>query len=98
MDGFDDTRMNDYLFLQQLLAAAAARSGDDLAAGRFLLDYIEGLSSAQQEHEPDSDEFEESDEKGAPALWPTTLLAAAAEGVLPRQHLAMLLPVFRFAF
>jgi hypothetical protein len=98
LDGFDDTRMNDYLFLQQLLAAAAARSGDDAAAGRFLSDYLEGLSSAQQERGQDSDEFEEAGENKAAGLWPATLLAAAAEGVLSRQHLAMLLPVFRFAY
>jgi hypothetical protein len=98
-EGFDDTRMQDYQRLQLVLAAAAARDGDDTAAETYLARYLTACFSSAEADGLDREEGTAGDpEETAPGLWLRTLLAGAAEGVLPRHLLALFLPVFRGPF
>ncbi len=99
IEGFDDTRMDDYCRLQVILAAAAARSGNDAAAHAYLSKHVEASISIREADRSDTGEEKAgSSETMAPGLWPAMLLAGAAEGLVPRRFLAMLLPVFRGAY
>jgi hypothetical protein len=98
-EGLDDTRMHEYRLLQLILAAAAARDGDDAAAQAHLATHLEAGRAIREAERSDSDEdVADDDEEVPPGLWPTTLLAGAAEGVLPRHFIALLLPLFRAAY
>jgi hypothetical protein len=93
IEGFDDTRLDEHCHLQRVLAAAAARGGGDGAARAHLAEYVAALRSMRDADQgvggaKDADVV-------APGLWATTVLAGAAEGVIPRRFLAMLLSVFR---
>ena len=101
-DGFDDTRTQDYLSLRGILAAAAARNGDDAAAGLYLSEYVAVRSAAKSARRPRSRRRDKAATRSVDPeqawRWPATLLAGTAEGVLPRRLLSMLLPVFRSAY
>jgi uncharacterized protein involved in type VI secretion and phage assembly len=87
--GFDDTRVDDYIRLQEHLAIAAAWSGDDAAAASF-------LAKARTAHAAGgavSPRYNDND--GNPFLWLTMLLAGVSEGLLPRQYLHLLETPFR---
>ncbi len=88
LPGFDDARSMECLFLQEALATAAARGGDDAAVAAHFANYVEVISSDLKEERDDID-------WDRARLWRATLLAGAAEGVLPRKFLAVLLPIFR---
>jgi hypothetical protein len=95
VEPFDDTRNQEYLRLQEIFAAAAARSGDDAAAARFLANCVANYVPDV----PDPEAKEEQVHDGAEAYrWLALLLAGAVEGRVPRHFLAVLLPVFRRAF
>jgi hypothetical protein len=99
IEGFDDTRMENYCQLHLILAAAAARDGADTVARAHLSMYADARASMRQTDRPDDDEvMEVSDNAMPPGLWPATLLAGAAQGRIPRHLLAMMLPVFRTNF
>jgi hypothetical protein len=99
IEGFDDTRMNEYCELQLILAAAAARSSNDAAARAFLSRHVDALTAMREADRSDTDEGEAGDsDRMTLGLWPAALLAGAAEGVVPRRILAVLLPVFRNAY
>ena len=66
----------------------AARTGDDAAAQTFLRNYA--LSDA-----PDSEASADDLNIDEACPWAATVLAGAAEGVIPRRFIALLLPVFR---
>jgi hypothetical protein len=66
----------------------AARSGDDAAAQVFLRNYA--LSDAR-----DPDVSVGDLDIGELCPWAATVLAGAAEGIIPRRFIALLLPVFR---
>jgi hypothetical protein len=98
-EGFDDTRMQDYQRLQLILSAAAARDGDDTAAQTYLARYLKTCVSIEEADRLGPEEDAAADrEETAPGLWLRTLLAGAAEGVLPRHLLGLLLPIFRGPF
>lgn len=87
--GFDDTRVDGYIQLQEHLAIAAAWSGDDAAAASFLAEartaHAAGGAVSGRYNDGDRDPF----------LWLTTLLAGVSEGLLPRQYLHLLVTPFR---
>jgi hypothetical protein len=98
VEGFDDTRMDEYCLLQLVLAVSAARGGDDAAARAHLAQHVAALHSIREADQDDWDgeEGETGDtETAALGLRWATVLAGAAEGVVPRRFLAMLLPTFR---
>jgi hypothetical protein len=105
IEGFDDTRQEEHRDLQLILAAAACRGGCDADAQRYLSRYVEASIAFREMPRPE-DEGDDLEElggaavpsQGPPGLWPATLLAGAAAGVLPRRFLAVLLPVFRSAY
>jgi hypothetical protein len=79
--GFDDDRVHQYVRLYIRLALAAAWSGDDAGAAECL-----GKGkAADQAQPPDNRPPGEN-----PFLWLKTLLAGAAEGLLPRRFLDVL--------
>jgi hypothetical protein len=79
--GFDDTRAEEYVWLYNDLALAAARAGDDDAAAAFL---------AKSKAVDDAG-------TGARFFLQEMLFAGAAEGRLPRKYLHVLIPAFRTA-
>ena len=88
IEPFDDTRNREYRYLQEIFAAAAARSGDDAAAASFLANCIAN-------YVPDPDGGRDQARDGPEAYgWFALLLAGAAEGRIPRHLLAVLRPVF----
>jgi hypothetical protein len=99
--GFDDTRLDEHCMLQLILAAAAARGGDDAAAGAHLAEHVTALRAVWE-----AEREEWGAEAGAaadaetvePALRAATVLAGAAEGVVPRPFIAMMLPVYRATY
>jgi hypothetical protein len=96
VEGFDDGRLDEYCELQLILAAAAARGGDDALAHSYLSRHVAALIEIRETSQTDGEEEEPWPRPTrAPGLWPGTLLAGAAEGLMPRHFLAMLLPVFR---
>jgi hypothetical protein len=88
MDDFDDDPLDEYRSIQLAIAAMAARTGDDAAAQTFLRNYA--LSDAR-----DSEASADDLNIGEVCPWAATVLAGAAEGVIPRRFIALLLPVFR---
>jgi hypothetical protein len=88
IEGFDVDRVDEYRSIQLAIAAMAARTGDDAAAQVFLRNYA--LSDAR-DPEASVDDLD----LGAICPWSATLLAGAAEGVIPRRFIALLLPIFR---
>lgn len=99
--GFDDTRLEEHCMLQLILAAAAARGGDDAAAGAHLAEHVAALRAvweAEREEWDADEDAAENVETVEPALRAATVLAGAAEGVVPRPFLAMLLPVYRSTY
>jgi hypothetical protein len=93
MEGFDDDRLDEYRSIQMAIACMAARVGDDAAAQGFLRNYA--LSYAR-DPEASVDDLDMNDlDLGEVCPWATTVLAGAAEGVIPRRFIALLLPVFR---
>jgi hypothetical protein len=104
--GFSDSRKQDYLGLQLMLAGSAACAGDTGAAELFLESYK--LAHLLPDPPPDDDD-ENDDELVVPSedataaspvsnepvdLWPATLIAGVAENRLPARFISMLLPVF----
>jgi len=93
---FEATRLDECLPL--ILATAAARDGDDAAARAHLAEHLARSrvirKADQWQGEPKTSEPLDT---GAadPGLRAATLLAGAAEGVIPRRLLPVLLPVFR---
>jgi hypothetical protein len=99
VDGFDDTRLDEHCELQRILAGAAVRDGDDIAANEYLARYIEGLQAVRAARESDPEMFETANAPAdIPWRWPQTLLAGAAEGLIQRRFLGILFPVFRGAY
>src|SRR5262245_7068314 len=96
IEGFEATRLDECLPL--ILATAAARDGDDAAARAHLAEHLARsrvIRKADQEQgEPKMSEPLDTG-AAAPGLRAATLLAGAAEGVIPRRLLPVLLPVFR---
>ena len=93
MEGFDDDPLDEYCSIQLAIAAMAARTGDDAAAQVFLRNYA--LSYAR-DPEASVDDLDMNDlDLGEVCPWAATVLAGAAEGVIPRRFIALLLPVFR---
>jgi len=96
IEGFEATRLDECLPL--ILATAAARDGDDAAARAHLAEHLARsrvIRKADQEQgEPKTSEPLDTG-AAAPGLRAATLLAGAAEGVIPRRLLPVLLPVFR---
>jgi hypothetical protein len=93
MEGFDDDRLDEYRSIQLAIAAMAARTGDDAAAQVFLRNYA--LSDAR-DPEASVDDLDMNDlDLGDVCPWAATVLAGAAEGIIPRRFIALLLPVFR---
>jgi hypothetical protein len=96
IEGVEATRLDECLPL--ILATAAARDGDDAAARAHLAEHLARsrvIRNADQEQgEPKTSEPLDT---GATAsgLRAATFLAGAAEGVIPRRLLPVLLPVFR---
>jgi hypothetical protein len=88
IEGFDDDRLSEYRSLQLAIAVMAARSGDDAAAqtftGNYALSYVRDPKASLDDLD-----------LGAICPWLATALAGAAEGVVPRRFIALLLPVFR---
>jgi len=71
----------------------AARTGDDAAAQVFLRNYAPAYA---RDPETSVDDLDMNDlDLGKVCPWATTVLAGAAEGVIPRRFIALLLPVFR---
>ncbi len=91
IEGFADDRHFQYMHLRNVLAATAARGGDDAAAAAFLAMAKEGEAErqsrlAEEERDaPGTDRF----------LWLDMILAAAAQGLFPRALLPVVTPVFR---
>jgi hypothetical protein len=88
--GFDDDRAIRYVELYETLAVAAAWGGDDATAKWF---FIKAASRdlaefAKQDGDRGDDQF----------FWLKTLLAGAAEGLLPRKYLHVLIPAFRSGY
>jgi hypothetical protein len=79
IDGLDDTRIDEYVDLSERLAVAAAWSGDDGAAAEFHA-AAEDADRANPDKDPDY---------GDPDRFARlqTMLAGAAEGLLPRRYL-----------
>jgi len=88
MDDFDDDPLDEYRSIQLAIAAMAARTGDDAAAQAFLRNY-----ALSDERDPEASVDDLDIGKACP--WAATVLAGAAEGVIPRRFIALLLPVFR---
>ena len=88
MDDFDDDPLDEYRSIQRAIAAMAARSGDDDDAQVFIRNYA---LSYLRDPKPELDELD----IGKVCPWAATVLAGAAEGVIPRRFIALLLPVFR---
>jgi hypothetical protein len=88
MDDLDDDPLDEYRSIQLAIAAMAARTGDDAAAQVFLRNYA--LSDAR-DPEASVDDLD----IGEACPWAATVLAGAAEGVIPRRFIALLLPMFR---
>jgi hypothetical protein len=88
MDDFDDDPLDEYRSIQRAIAAMAARIGDDAAAKDFLRNYA---LSYLRDPKPRLDDLD----VGKVCPWAATVLAGAAEGVIPRRFIALLLPVFR---
>lgn len=100
--GFDDTRLEEHCALQLILAAAAARGGDDSAADAHLAEHVAALRAVWEAERVEEwgaeEDAAENVETVEPALRAATVLAGAAEGALPRAFLAMLLPVYRSTY
>lgn len=99
--GFDDTRLEEHCTLQLILAAAAARGGDDSAADAHLAEHVAALRAVWEAERVEwgaEEDAAENVETVEPALRAATVLAGAAEGALPRAFLAMLLPVYRSTY
>jgi len=88
MGDFDNDPLDQYRSVQLAIAAMAARTGDDAAAQVFLRNYA--LSDAR-DPEASVDDLD----TGEVCPWAATVLAGAAEGIIPRRFIALLLPVFR---
>lgn len=96
IEGFDDTRLDEYCLLQLVLATAAARGGDDTAARARLAEHVAARRSIRNADQGDSGTGAAKDaDVVEPGLWAATVLAGAAEGVIPRRFLPMLLSAFR---
>jgi hypothetical protein len=97
-EGFEATRLDGCFRLPLILATAAARDGDDAAARAHLAEHLARsrvIRNADQEQgEPKTSEPLDTG-AAAPGLRAATLLAGAAEGLIPRRLLPVLLPVFR---
>jgi hypothetical protein len=88
VEGFDDDWPDEYRSIQLAIAAMAARAGDDAAAQAFLRNYA--LSYIR-----DPESSVGNLDIGEVCPWAATILAGAAEGIIPRRSIALLLPVFR---
>jgi len=66
----------------------AARTGDDAAAQAFLRNY-----ALADEGDPEASVDDLNIGEACP--WGATVLAGAAEGIIPRRFISLLLPVFR---
>jgi hypothetical protein len=89
--GFDDTRIDDYRDLYMRFAIAAAWSGDDSAAAEFLNAAEDAYRKSPSKEHDDADGVDRFS-------WPRTVLAGAAEGLLPRRYLNMLTHGFLVPF
>jgi len=100
-EGFDGNGPDEYLQLQEVLAAAAARSGDHTAARSFLFNYARALSTAILEAENSETDMSEVDIPEADidlsdvCLFMATIFAGAAENLLAPRQLRVLLRTFR---
>jgi hypothetical protein len=93
LECFDDDRPDEYRSIQLAIAAMAARTGDDATAQDFFRSYA--LSWAR-DPEASADDLDLNNlDLGAICPWAATVLAGAAEGVIPRRFISLLLPVFR---
>jgi hypothetical protein len=92
----DDSLMNVYCMLQLCLAVAAAGGGDDASARAHLDEHLDmgGLNGDANQARNQFETFQPPGTHLAGLnLRTATLLAGAAEGVIPRRVLPMLLPV-----
>jgi len=87
IEGLDDDRASQYVELHKHLAVMAAWSGDDAAAATFLRKAMDVHRAELREH----DELTTEERLGLVEPW----LVGAAEGLLPRKYLHVLLPAFR---
>jgi hypothetical protein len=88
MEDFDDDPLEEYRSIQLAIAAMAARTGDDAAAQAFLRNY-----ALADERDPEVSVDDLNIAEACP--WAATVLAGAAEGIIPRRFISLLLPVFR---
>lgn len=92
----DDRLMNVYCMLQLCLAVAAAGGGDDASARTHLDEHLD-MGRLTGDANQERNQFETLESSGTHMaglnLRAATLLAGAAEGVIPRRVLPMLLPV-----
>jgi hypothetical protein len=94
MGDLDNDPLDEYRSIQLAIAAMAARTGDDAAAQDFLRNYA--LLSYARDPETSVDDLDKNDlDLGEVCPWAATVLAGAAEGIIPRRFIALLLPVFR---
>jgi len=93
LECFDDDRPDEYRSIQLAIAAMAARTGDDAAAQDFLRSYALSYMHDPETSvdDPDMDDLD----LGEVCPWAATVLAGAAEGVITRRFISLLLPVFR---
>lgn len=88
--GFDDSRARDYVVLYAHLAIAAAREGDNDAAGQF----IASAKAVDRAEVPKEDGITTEDAFS----WIDALLAGLAENLLPREYVHVLTSAFRSAY
>jgi hypothetical protein len=106
IEGLNDDRLTRYVDLQRVLAALAACDGDDSAAAIFLHDAkaADDHESARLEaaevaewmgYSPEQRAKLEADAVQGKFTWLETVLAGAAEGLLPRRFISLMVPISR---